>query len=405
MAVRLPTLVEYESTELALTDRQASRLAATGVVDVTTLGRGTWRVTATSTVGTLVIDDLELLIRPKIRPENLFLLLEVGLPESAWRREAFDYATTKDLLPSVVGFFARTVETTLARGVLRSYRGRHEPVVSLRGRIDMPAQLRRTGIATPVACRFDEYTADNAENRYLRGAIRRALRVARVAPADRRRLLQQLVALEDVEDTPTRADDLDRITRTRLSAHYQPALHLARVLLESLTLVDQRGGATASSFLVDMNKLFERFVTERLRRALRGRLEIRAEPPVHLGAGRQVLMYPDLEFRRRGSVAYVGDVKYKLTADAKARNADYYQLLAYTTALDLPEGVLIYCLADGGRPERSVTVQHAGKVLHTRAIDLTGPASSVAQEIGTLADWIVARASSLGVATGAGIGR
>jgi len=144
----------------------------------------------------------------------------------------------------------------------------------------------------------------------------------------------------------------------------------------------------ASSFLVDMNKLFERFVTERLRRALTGRLEVRSEPPVHLGEGKQVLMNPDLEFRRRRVTVYVGDIKYKLTGDAKARNADYYQLLAYTTAMNLDEGVLIYCLADGGRPSRSVSVRHAGKVLHTLALDLSGPPAQVAQEIELLADWI-----------------
>ena len=103
-------------------------------------------------------------------------------------------------------------------------------------------------------------------------------------------------------------------------------------------------------------------------------------------------MRPDLEFRRRGTPVYVADIKYKLTADAVARNADYYQLLAYTTALDLPEGVLIYCLADGGTPEHSVTVRHAGKVLHTRAVDLTGPPAAVAAEITVLADWIADRA-------------
>ena len=83
---------------------------------------------------------------------------------------------------------------------------------------------------------------------------------------------------------------------------------------------------------------------------------------------------PDLRFRhpRSGSVTYVGDIKYKLTADATARSADYYQLLAYTTALNLPEGVLIYCQADGGEPAGEVTVRHAGKKLHVRALDLSG---------------------------------
>ena len=113
-------------------------------------------------------------------------------------------------------------------------------------------------------------------------------------------------------------------------------------------------------------------MTERLRRALQGRLEVRDQTRAHLGVGNKVLMRPDLEFRKRGEPVYVADIKYKLTADAAARNADYYQLLAYTTALDLPEGVLIYCLADGGVEHRSITVRHAGKVLHVKPVDLTG---------------------------------
>jgi 5-methylcytosine-specific restriction enzyme subunit McrC len=391
VTVTLPVLSEYESAVCQLTDRQARRLGETGVVTVAPAPElGHWRITAQEQVGSLVVDDLRLLIRPKIKPENLFMLLEVGLPEKAWRREAFDYATSADLLPSVIAFFARTVETTLARGVLRSYREHHERLVALRGRIDLVAQFTRTGVAVPVACRYDDYTADIAENRYLRAAVRLALRVPLVPAQDRRRLMQQLVALDDVADVAVRPDDLDRITVTRLNAHYEPALRLARLLLENLTLVDQRGRTTASSFIVDMNRLFERFVTQRLRRALRGRLEVRAQSLLHLSEGRQVPMNPDLEFSRRGTTVLVGDIKYKLIADARARNADHYQLLAYTTALDLPEGVLIYCLADGGQPERSVTVRHAGKVLHTRAVDLTGAPDAVATEIEALADWIAA---------------
>lgn len=395
MTEGLPSLVQYEPTPLRLSDHQARRLSAaagTALTVAPAADPGRWLVTAQDHVGSLVVDDLELLIRPKIRPENLFLMLEVGLPPSARRREAYDYATSADLLPSVVSFFARTVETALARGVLRSHREQADRVMAMRGRVDIPAQMRSPATVAPIACRFDEYTADIPENRYLRAALRLAMRVPRVPAEDRRRLLRDLASLEDVADVVVRGDDLDRIAFTRLNVHYEPALRLARLLLENLTLRDQRGRTSASSFLVDMNKLYERFVTERLRRALRGRLEVRSEPPVHLGEGRKVLMKPDLEFRRRGRTVFVGDTKYKLTADAKARNADYYQMLAYTTALDLPDGVLIYCLADGGTPESVITVRHSGRRLHTKAIDLSGPPSAVAAELESLADWIAERA-------------
>lgn len=396
--IDLPILHEYGTVEARLSERQARRLEATASAYLTVAPHpdaGIWRVTAHHYVGTLVVDDIRILIRPKIRPENLFLLLEVGLPEWAWREEVFDYHTHSDLLSSLVSFFVRTVETTLARGLFRSYREQNEDLNTIRGRIDFGRQLTRARLPLPVACRYEEFTADVDENRYLKAAVRRSLRVAGVPVVDRRRLMGQLVDMEEVSDAAVRGDDLDRITFTRLNEHYRPALGLARLILDHLTLVDQRDATTASSFMVDMNDLFERFVTERLRRALHGRLAVEAQAGAHLDTKRRVRLRPDLVFRRPGSAdpVYVGDIKYKVADDAMGRNADYYQLLAYATALDLPEGVLIYCRTDGGRPAAEITVRHSGKRLAVRALDLTGPPAEVAEEIECLADWIAARAA------------
>lgn len=389
----MPVLMEYGSVDLDLTHSQADALQQSGFVSVTPAPANRWRVTASSYVGSLVVDRVELLIRPKISPENLFLLLEPGLPPNAWRNEAFDYGSSSDLLPSVIAFFARTVETTLGRGVLRSYQARQETLVALRGRLDIPGQFKQAGVLTPVACRYDEFSEDILENRVLRAAIRLALRVPRIDPGERQRLMRQLSALEAVSDVVVHVETVDSIQFTRLNQHYAPALGLARLLLANLTLTDAHGSTSASSFMVNMNDLFERFVTERLRRALRGRLDVINEPTVHLGLGRQVSMQPDLEFRDSNNAArYVGDIKYKLTTDARGKSSDYYQLLAYTTAMDLPEGMLIYCRRLGDQTHRTVTVRNAGKRLALRSVDLTGSPEQVEAEIVNLANDISSRA-------------
>ena len=233
---------------------------------------------------------------------------------------------------------------------------------------------------------------------------------------------------------------------TRLNEHYRPALRLARLVLANLTLQDAVGETQASSFMLDMNELFERFVTERLRRALRGRLDVRDQYRSTLDVESRLKIRPDLVFSSQGSPRFVADIKYKLTDEAAAgRHPDYYQLLAYTTALDLPEGVLIYCL-DANRPDdpdgndsvtawdsatttspgpgpddangngsvtespgthaptsssrtaavSSVRVRHAGKVLHTYALDLSGTTEDVAKNLGELAGWIEERAVAAG---------
>lgn len=394
--VDLSPFFEYDTIDVALSERQARRLDSEAGRYLSVSPHpdpGRWSLTAREYVGTLVVDKMRILIRPKIRLENLFLMLEVGLPEQAWRKEDFDYATNPDLLQSLVSFYARTLETTLARGLYRSYQNRNEDLKAIRGRIDFGRQLSRARLPLPVACRYGEFTSDVIENQGLRAAIRLSLRVPGVQATDRRRLMRELVAMEEVSDTPVSGNDLQGVHYTRLNDHYRPALGLARLLLDNLTLVDRRGGTTAASFMVNMNELFERFVTERLRRALQGRLVVESQTHDTLDIERKVRIRPDLRFRdpRSGSVTYVGDIKYKLTDDAVARSADYYQLLAYTTALDLPEGVLIYCQADGGRPAREVTVRHAGKRLHVRAVNLSGSTAEVAREIEDLAIWIAAR--------------
>ena len=179
--------------------------------------------------------------------------------------------------------------------------------------------------------------------------------------------------------------------------------------------------------MVDMNHLFERFVTERLRRALRGRLDVKDQYSDKLDKEGTLAIRPDLVFGSQGSAKFVADVKYKLTDEAAGgHSADYYQPLAYTTALDLPEGMLIYCLdtdrpdsdAGNGSPPRSnpagpggptppgttadagkavvstVRVRHTGKVLHTYALDLSGTPDEVGRDMSALAGWIANHAAA-----------
>ena len=213
---------------------------------------------------------------------------------------------------------------------------------------------------------------------------------------DRRRLHRILTTLEEVTDVVVRPEALDRIGFNRLNSRYEPALRLARLLLESLTLMDQWGETVASSFMVDMNLLFERFVTDRLERTLRGRWEVKPQYGTRLDRAGRVHIRPDLVFRRRRDIAFVGDLKYKMVDERwDLPTSDQYQLLAYTTALDLPEGILIYCRdPDSQDPQHdAITVRHSNKVLHAWGVNMSGPPSEVEAEIRNLASWIADRAN------------
>ena len=402
-------LREWSHERLQLDDDLARRLGQTDWVSVQPdRERGWWKVSTRQWVGGFTMGDLRIIVRPKIKLENLFLLLEVGLPPEAWQAEAIDYAANDELLSALVSFFARTAETTLARGLFHHYRHEEDDLLALRGRIDFVRQFRRGGVLVPMACSWDDFTADVDENRCLMAAIRLALRVPDVPHDDRRRLRRLLAALDGVAE-PTASvalDRLDLIQYTRLNEHYRPALRLARLILANCTLQDQHGDTAASAFMLDMNELFEQFVTARLQRELRGTLDVNAQGKIHLDVDRQVTMQPDLQLRDRGTTVGVADLKYKFGADKSrfgdgetaGRHGDYYQLLAYTTALGLPEGTLVYCadvneneaterqVPNGSLAKSTIKVQHAGTKLHAVAIDLSGSPSEIDAQITALAD-------------------
>lgn len=392
---RVIALREYEQRVVELDDQDARDVATVSNGKLTVLAgpaAGTWLLAPSGWVGAVVTPNVEVLIRPKVPLHNLFLLLDVGLPPDAWRRETFAYGTDPHLLAAMAAFYARAAERALARGVRRDYRAESARLLTLRGRVDVVGQLRTPGVVAPIACRFDEYTADIAENRALKAAVRRLLRLPGVRP-DTRRLLERLLAqLEEVADAHVDPASIERIVITRLNRHYEPALRLAALILRNTSLLDRVGTADASAFLLDMPGLFQRWLTDRLRRHLRGRLDVLAERRIHLGAGGKIPMDPDLEFRAGGITVYAGDVKYKLTSDGRGKNADYYQLFAYLTALELPEGVLVYCQADA-EPERDVVVANSGKRLWTKLVSLGGSSEQAEDSVRELADWIAERAS------------
>ena len=398
-----PTVVvpEYGESEVELNAAQERTLRHLVRDRVTILATDTpnrWRVKASSYVGTVVTPDVRILVVPKVSTANLFHFLEAGGRALQVGPEIFEYEKTRDLVPSFATFYARHLEAALGRGIPRDYRETEDRLAGIRGRVNLPAQRRLVGLPLPIECRFDEYTADIALNRVLRSALIRLLGLPGVTVTTRQTLQQLDRRLEEATMLTT-GDIRSETTFTRLNEHCRPAERLARLILSGSSILDAVGAAGAAVFLVDMNKVFEEFVESRLRRYLVGRLAVRGQCPCRLDITGAVRIKPDLVFNSPGrDLMYVADTKYKVTADGYGREADYYQLLAYTAALDLDEGLLIYCQHDGTAPAQQIQVRHLGTRLLTWAVRLDRKPRDVEDEMRTLADHIAERAFNAALA-------
>lgn len=383
-------LSEYEtSAPIELSLEQRAALVAVGSNKVSMLAEADpslVRVRTTSHVGALVLPGHTIWVRPKSTPDNLFRMLTVGVPAGAWGREQVGFERTNNVVTGIAEAVLRCGHLATARGLLHGYRETEERSPAIRGRLLVESIARHPWAQFPAPCRFDDFTADVWENRLLRAAVR-VVSTWGGQPGVRRECARLLDRLADADDLPSSVLLAHDPTYTRLNEHYRPALELARLVLRGHSFAETRGGLVAQSFMIDMNDLFERWVTDELGHRLEPTVRVVPQDQTHLAERRRVSIRPDLVFRRGTRTLSVGDVKYKLTGDGMARSSDYFQLLAYCTTYDVQSGVLIYCTADAA-PEREVVVRHSAQRLHCISLPLHGGPELVSQRLDRIADLV-----------------
>ncbi len=382
------TLREYERSlpvQLSPLDRDAIG----GIRDLTVApvpGQSdVYELTPGSTIGALQFGDLSLLITPKIRIDQVLSMACYAMGAFKLQEGLFSYPE-EYALPDVLALaLGKAARQAFARGLYHGYVTQEEALLSVRGRIMFAEQIRRRyGTPLPVEVRYDEFTDDIPHNQLVKAAARRLSRM-RLRSRDAWIGLGWIGAMLDnvslVEYPPRSVPD---VTFTRLNEHYRTVVGLARLILQHTAFESGRDEVRASGFLMNMNVVFEEFVTTALREGLGlSQREFRKGSIDSLDTAGNIKLEPDLTWWRGQKCVFVGDAKYKDISYRQMPNADIYQLLAYCTAADLPGGMLIYAKGEG-RPG-TYHVRHLGKRLEVQSIDLEVSFDKVLDQIGELA--------------------
>ena len=352
----------------------AASLAASGVAKVTPLeATGRWLVETDSRVGVVVGEGWELRILPHMAVPKLMFLLAYSLRPDGWREAVTGMDVERDVIEALATGFSVHAQRAVERGVLRGYLAVEERRPDLRGRVRFGDQLTRLpGLALPLEVAFDEFTADIHENRILRTAAEVLLRLPRIPPRARTRLLRLLVLLDEATTlADTQHVQLPAITR--LNRSYEAALVLGKLILDGISLRQQRGTTATTAFLFDMNEVFESFVYAALHDSLQrygGLVERQARGALDTASRPGLPLTADIVWRHHGAVRAVIDSKYKsLFAGSSMPNADAYQMLAYCIGFGVPRGYLVYA-RDSGVESHSYEIKRHGYQIVVEAVDV-----------------------------------
>ena len=357
-------------------------------------------------IGALELANLSIAVRPKLDISRVIYLASYAMGAYKPRKERFDFTSEPTLVEALALALTSAARRAFARGLLHGYRTEQDALRTVRGRIDVAEQLRRRfDVLVPVEVSYDEFTDDILANRLVKAAAELLGRARLEDSRSRAGLRWMSATLANVTPVRFPPQEVPEVAFDRLNEHYREVVSLSRLILRHQALELDRGATRASGFLINMNDVFQGFVTRALRESLGVsertlRSDKRLPRPIFLAEGKSLRLKPDLTWWDGRTCTFVGDAKYKRIDVRGVPNADLYQILAYATALDLRGGLLVY--AKGEAEPVKYVIPGAGKRLEVFAVDLAGSIEDIHATIDRLAQRVrLLRSEALGAALAA----
>lgn len=304
-----------------------------------------WQLTSKGWVGHIPLsDDYRIVLSPKVEIGNLFRMFEY-----AYRLKSFlfldgllDCSSLPEFYERLANILSLRVLDRSRKGFYRSYEARNEILPYIRGRMNLQRLIKKPW-AVDIRCHYEDHTSDIEDNQILYWTLsliaKSGMCTQRVQPNVRRafRSLQGMVSLNY-------QNSLDCIGRiyNRLNYDYEPLHALCRFFLDQTGPGHEVGDRPVLPFLVNMERLYELFVAEWLKKNLPQKLVIKSQEKLITGKNSSFQFDIDLVLydAETNETLCVLDTKYKTPERISTHDRD--QILAYALAKNCKEGILIY---------------------------------------------------------------
>lgn len=360
-------------------------------------------ITAKNYVGTLVMTDGSTIeILPKVysaisddasgtKAKKLLLDMLKTLRDSPFKnlQTANVDVERMSIFEVFIRMFIHEIFSIVKRGLKCGYETVEENGAFFKGKMNFSQQMR-CNLTHKERCfvEYDAFQVNRPENRLIKAALQ-YLYPRSASSKNRNDIKTLLAAFADVEASGDYRGDFGQYIPDRNTKDYTNALQWCRVFLEGKSFTSFAGSEVAAALLYPMEKLFESYVAELVKRELNGSaftVSIQDKQRCLFDqAKKKFPIKPDIVLTRKSDKAvFILDTKWKILAgnNGGISQADMYQMIVYQKKYGADHATLIYPGTERGISAGDTDFRSKdGDWVRIRFVDLFDAQNSIEQLI------------------------
>ncbi|WP_298979904.1 McrC family protein [uncultured Campylobacter sp.] len=245
------------------------------------------------------------------------------------------------LLEIFISMFLDEVSKLIKIGIKSDYVELKDNLNFLKGKLKISEQIRKNIVHKErfYVC-YQEFSIDRAENRLIKSTLEFLYKRSK-SSRNQRLIREYLFIFDEISSNSDINADFSRLKLNRQTKYYEQALLWSKIFLQNKSFSPYRGSDVAFALLFDMNKLFESYVGNFIKKKLPDAILQHSQKHL-IEKPKGFMLKPDI-FLRHQKRNYIADTKWKIIKSKyDISQTDLYQLYAYGKKYECSKLYLIY---------------------------------------------------------------
>ena len=249
-----------------------------------------------------------------------------------------------------INMYLQEVRVLVKHGLKSAYIAREDNLNFFKGKLVVNEHIKKNSAhAERFYVNYDEYLVDRAENRLVKATLLKLQSITNSA-GNQKEIRQLLTYFELVKPSINHQKNFSKVAIDRNTKDYEMLMRWSRVFLMNKSFTTFSGGTKARALLFPMEKVFESYVAQQLKKVLSDlewNFSTQDRGYYLFDTPRQFALCPDIVIEREDKSKIILDTKWKSLIDNPRINygisqADMYQMYVYSKKYETSEIWLLY---------------------------------------------------------------